>query len=118
MDCSSFEDGVFNYLDQLTIFNDGSKMGKTKGSAFVVYKGNNPVTEASFHLLELYVFQAEMHANAINQAADWLADNHSGKTVALYSDSQAALLALKKHYVTSALVLGNYWFLKPGCCIQ
>ena len=91
---------------QYTIYTDGSKTDDHVGSGYVIYHGNIEFAYNSVRLSdEMTVFQAEVAA--IKLAVEYLIENFvSGtKFVKLFSDSQAALLALSNWKVKSKLVL-------------
>ncbi|MEO0337460.1 MAG: ribonuclease H family protein, partial [Pseudomonadota bacterium] len=81
------------------------------GSGMVVFKGPadnaNIVERQSFHLgAESSVFQGEVFA--IKAAALWIQHQRMmGKTIIVYSDSRAALLAVNNSRVKSKLVLST-----------
>jgi ribonuclease HI/retron-type reverse transcriptase len=105
----SFASGKIDYDGKyhIEIFTDGSHLeGNTGSGLFVrlpktlVKKGDPLDRGFSFHLGRLAtVFQGEVHA--IKKAADWINKSCRHKSVVIYSDSRAALLALASSRVTS-----------------
>ena len=80
------------------------------GSGVAIYKGpaspNRQVDTMSYHLgEESSVFQGEVYA--IRAAANWIKQNLLGKTIVIYSDSRAALMALDCTKVKSEHVLST-----------
>ena len=95
------------YLDsEITIYTDGSKIGGKVGSGFVVFKRKKVIFTQNARLPdEATVFQAELYA--IFLAGRYIEAMHTEqyKFIKIYSDSQAAILALDKNEIYSQLVL-------------
>ena len=75
-------------------FTDGSKLDKTVGAGYVIYRENAILAEESLHLGEhSTVFQAEV--TAVHQAANTLLEEGtSNHKIVIFCDCQAALLAI------------------------
>ena len=108
----SLKEGKPNPCDPGTyeVYTDGSGQDDKFGSGVAIYKGSaNPIgllDTMTFHLgEESSVFQGEVYA--IKAAAHWIKDNLMNKTIVIYSDSRAALMALDNTKVKSKLVLST-----------
>ncbi len=106
VDKDSFSKG-FPYGDsEYQIYTDGSHFKERTGSGFVVYQGEASTDEelvvTKFHLgAYTTVFQGEVYA--IKAAADWVTNKCKYKSVDIYIDSRAAILALASYKQTSKL---------------
>jgi ribonuclease HI len=80
---------------QYTIYTDGSKQDGKAGAGYQIYKGKNAIMDGSMRLPDwATVFQTELYA--IEQACIRLANSdESVKYVKIFTDSQAAIRALK-----------------------
>ena len=105
IDSATFQAGRLLPSGDLDVYTDGSKddNGNT-GSAFVVYGGPIPSFEGKWPLgTGTSVFQAEVFA--LKKAAEHLYNTGvRDRRVRIYSDSRAALLALKSSKVSSHVV--------------
>ena len=88
---------------EITVYTDGSKINNKVGSAFVVFKGNKIIHFQNYRLSDhATVFQAEIHA--ITQAGLYLLQtNKKIKYLRIFTDSQAAILAIHKVHITCLL---------------
>ena len=106
VDSATFKAGTPLPDGDLDVYTDGSKddNGNT-GSAYVVYDGQSPPSEGAWPLgTGTSVFQAEVYA--LKRAAEHLSSTGvQDRRVRIYSDSRAALLALKSSKVSSNVVL-------------
>ena len=110
LDRESFRDGkpINKCLGTFEIYTDGSGIDGKFGSGVAIYKGpahlTDPIDTKKFNLgEESSVFQGEVFA--IKAAARWIKENRIGRTIVIYSDSRAALMALDCTKVKSQLVL-------------
>ena len=88
---------------ELNIYTNGSKMTDGVGAGFVVFEIHRKVHEDKFKLPSVCtVFQAEI--KAILEAARYLTTTDKYKYVKFFVDSQAAILALDNHKISSTLV--------------
>ena len=106
------------YLDsEITIYTDGSKIGGKVGSGFVVFKRKKVIFFQNAD--EATVFQAELYA--IFLAGRYIQSTQKGqyKYIKIYSDSQAAILALDKNEIYSQLVMDTIqvWELITSCLL-
>ena len=92
---------------QFTVYTDGSKIDNGTGSGFVVYHNKERIHTESISLPNhATVFQTEIMA--INQACQYLlsiSEDYNIKYLKIFSDSQAAILALHNTRITSLSVL-------------
>ena len=107
LDRESFTDGTPNGDGHIQIYTDGSKQDSgLSGAGCAVLKGSVQLATDSCCLGGLAsVFQCEIYA--LKMAAQYILDNSGnllGEDIVIYSDSQAALLALNSHKVTSKIV--------------
>ena len=95
------------YLDsEITIYTDGSKIGGKVGSGFVVFKRKKVIFFQNARLPDkATVFQAELYAIFLAGRYIQTMQNEQYKYIKIYSDSQAAILALDKNEIYSQLVL-------------
>ena len=86
--------GKYQKPSQLNIYTDGSKLDGRTGWGFQIYKAKSPTINDYGRLPDwATVFQAEI--TAIKMAANAVAVNVDNvKYIKIYTDSQAALLAL------------------------
>ena len=92
-------------LSQINIFTDGSQTNQHTGAGFVIHRQGTIIAEEAWHLPPLTtVFQAEV--TAIQMAAQALPHLllPTAWFVKIFTDSQAALIALHNTLVTSQLV--------------
>ena len=84
---------------QINVYTDGSKTKQGAGSGYIIMKGKDSVIQTqSINLTgEASIFQAELIA--IQEAAKYLisSENTDGLYIKFFSDSQAALQALKSN---------------------
>ena len=114
LDLESFASGKPQRgTDGLRLFTDGSRLGDRTGSGFVVIHDGEVVHSLAVHLGEASVFQGELYA--LLRAAEWLCHSSLSEPAVIYSDSQAALLALSRPSVTSPLVLSVIQALNAAC---
>ena len=114
LDTQSFLSGKPGNSDPGTyeIYCDGSGLNDNYGSGVAIYKGPaanaNIQDSLSYHLgQEASVFQGEIHA--IKAASHWIERQKlMAKTIIIYSDSRAALLALGCYHIKSKLVLDTH----------
>ena len=92
-------------MSQINIFTDGSKTDTHTGAGFVIYKYKvERYSKGGRIKMENTVFQAEVLAIG-KVARDYIQIKQTDeKNVKIFTDSQAALLALSKSTVTSKLV--------------
>ena len=84
-------------------YTDGSYFNGKAGSGVYIRKGNEVLAKLSFPLCNFTtVFQSEVFA--IKAAAQWLSEHCNRETVKIYTDSQAAILAISSYWFTSKLV--------------
>ena len=92
---------------QFTVYTDGSKVKNGTGSGFVVYHNKTRIHTESISLPKYTtVFQAEILA--INQACQYMlsiSEDYNIKYLKIFSDSQAAILALHNTQIKSLSVL-------------
>ena len=99
--------GVPKSLYKLHLYTDGSKMEDLSGAGMLVVNDGQVLDRQSYFLgNHPTVFQCEMYA--LKKAATWIIENahkfQNTVSVSVFSDSQAALLALNKVFVKSELV--------------
>ena len=102
VDLSSLNSTTHPQMSQINIFTDGSKTETHTGAGFVIYKYKvERYSKGGRIKMENTVFQAEVLA--IREAVkDYIQIKQSDeKNVKIFTDSQAALLALTKSTVTS-----------------
>ena len=87
---------------QVNVFTDGSKLNDKVGAGVYISCGNYEIKKSYRLPDKASVFQAEIFA--INQAAIILQNHLLKKYIKFFVDSQAALLALNKKFITSRLV--------------
>ena len=88
------------------IYTDGSKIGGKVGSGFVVFKRKKVIFFQNARLPDkATVFQAELYAIFLAGRYMQTMQNEQYKYIKIYSDSQAAILALDKNEIYSQLVL-------------
>ena len=103
VDRSSFLENAKHIHSEVNVYTDGSKMSENIGAAFSLYEHNKLKTEQKFKLPNhCTVFQAEI--KAVLEAARYLSANNEYKYIKFFIDSQAAILALDNHKITSTLV--------------
>ena len=107
IDRASLLGGKSKYLNsEVTIYTDGSKIGGKVGSGFVVYRRKKIIFYQNARLPDsATVFQAELYA--IFLAGRYIQTTLTEKYnyIRIYSDSQAAILALDKNEISSQLVM-------------
>ena len=105
--------------DGIVCYTDGSRADGRTGCGFTVWghRGGETIelASASIYLGELAtVFQAELFA--IHSVAGWLADQgFSGEHIAIFSDSQSVLEALRGGTTNSRLLIETYERLQLIC---
>ena len=105
VDLSSLNSTSHPQMSQIILFTDGSKTDTHTGASFVIYKYKvERYSKGGRIKMENTVFQAEVLA--IREAAKHYIQikQSDEKNVKIFTDSQAALLALTKSTVTSKLV--------------
>ena len=84
-------------LAQLNVYTDGSKTGQGAGAGFVIIAGKDKIQYTKSINLDdkASIFQAELIA--ITEAANYISNEYldSRKYIKIFSDSQAALMAIK-----------------------
>ena len=119
LDRNSFEKGVpTHFSNKHELYTDGSGYQDCFGSGAAVFLGqakkDSEMASMIAHLGEASsVFQGEVYG--IKKAAEWISAHVDRRTVTIYSDSRAALLALRKCKVKSALVLDTQAALNRAC---
>lgn len=93
---------------QIQIFTDGSAHSEGVGAAAIMWKGRSPLAEARINLGptdERTIFEAELIA--ILMAVGMLRKMELNQRAVIFSDSQAAIKALKRHgkYKTGAYII-------------
>ena len=92
---------------EYNIYTDGSKLDGKCGTGFAIYRGNKLVASGKSRLPETAtVFQAEI--NGIKLACEKMireAKHYKPKYIKVFSDSQAALLAINSSDINSRAVL-------------
>ncbi len=87
----------------ISIFCDGSRINSQTGCGYVIQKGEEILEMRAINLdSRNSVYQAEVCA--IKSAIDTLGRMEGGTDVTLYSDSQSALVSLRKFFVQSKLL--------------
>ena len=87
----------------IVLYTDGSKMECGTGCGWAVCEGDTIVAEESTYLgNDTSVFQSEVIA--ISRGVQWILDNCENQNVVVYSDSQAALKAIRNVDTTSKVV--------------
>ena len=107
IDQDSFRKGEGSYDTKYQIYSDGSKMGNHLGAGWAIFTDENgtqtPTHEGQEYLGTMAtVYQAEI--TAITRACENLLELPSSN-VTIFSDSQAALMALDKHWISSKITL-------------
>jgi ribonuclease HI len=111
--CESMQDGTPFMKGDITIYTDGSKTGGHLGFGFYVDDGTPEGIKESGGLgTQVTVFQSEIYA--ISAATNRLQEV-AGKDVVIYSDSQAALLALDSPVTDSRMVFYAKQMLNSAC---
>ena len=106
IDRASLFGGKSKYLDsEITIYTDGSKIGGKVGSGFVVFRRKKVIFTQNARLPDnAIVFQAELYAIFLAGRCIQATLTDKYKYIRIYSDSQAAILALDKTEINSQLV--------------
>ena len=107
VDKASLHGGKSKYLDsEITIYTDGSKIGGKVGSGFVIFKRKKVIFMQNARLPDkATVFQAELYAIFLAGRYIQATLTEQYKYIRIYSDSQAAILALDKNEINSQLVM-------------
>jgi ribonuclease HI len=105
VDTQTFNKGMPGKFLDVDVYTDGSVHNKCAGAGLVVYIKGKEFLAQSINLgPQISAFQAEIYA--IKRAAELITMNWPHKrTCKLYTDSQAAMLALDKANVSSSLIL-------------
>ena len=107
IDRASLLGGKSKYLNsEVTIYTDGSKIGGKVGSGFVVFRRKKVIFYQNARLPDnATVCQAELYAIFLAGRYIQASLTEKYKYIRIYSDSQAAILALDKNEINSQLVM-------------